>query len=129
MTNINTKFRHLTIECDALLENNQNIFSEKEDLEALVNRLRAANEEDSKTIQDLEQQLHEVDTMRLQLNALEAQNNDCQEAIPRLEECLQVVGLPSMHYRRIRTNWRSSTKRNLRTKKGWNKSWTRLKRV
>ncbi len=36
-TNIDTKFWHLTIKCEALLENNRNISSEKQDLEALVN--------------------------------------------------------------------------------------------
>jgi hypothetical protein len=39
------------------------------------------------------EQLHEANAMCFQLNALEAQNKDYWEAIPRLEECLQVVGI------------------------------------
>ncbi len=85
--NIDTEFQRLAIECDALLERNQNIFDEKQDLETSINRLKVANERDSKTIQDVEQ-LHEADIMRLQLNALEAQNKDYQKVIPRLEEHL-----------------------------------------
>ncbi len=85
--NIDTEFQRLATECDALLERNQNIFDEKQDLETSINRLKVANERDSKTIQDVEQ-LHEADIMRLQLNALEAQNKDYQKVIPRLEEHL-----------------------------------------
>ncbi len=53
--NINTMFRRLAIEHDALLESNWNISSEKQDLEASINRLRVANEKDSRTIPELEQ--------------------------------------------------------------------------
>jgi uncharacterized protein (DUF3084 family) len=62
MTNIDTKFWSLAIERDALQENNQNISNEKQNLESSMNQLKAANEMDSKTIHDLEQQLHEADT-------------------------------------------------------------------
>jgi uncharacterized protein YlxW (UPF0749 family) len=62
MTNINTKFRRLVGECDALQEKNQNISNEKKNLESFVNQLKATNEKDSKTINDLEQRLHEVNT-------------------------------------------------------------------
>jgi len=51
--NIDTMFRWLVIERDALLKSNQNIYGEKQDLEASINQLRAANEKDSKTIQEL----------------------------------------------------------------------------
>jgi hypothetical protein len=44
---------------------NRNISDEKQNLEASVNQLKATNEKDFRTIQDLEQQLHEVDVMRL----------------------------------------------------------------
>jgi hypothetical protein len=44
------EFRHLAAKRDALVENNRNIFSEKQDLEALFNELKVTNEKDSKTI-------------------------------------------------------------------------------
>ncbi len=63
--NIDMEFQHLAAKCDALLESNQNIFDEKQGLEALVNQLKAANEKDFRTIQDLEQQFHEANALRL----------------------------------------------------------------
>jgi hypothetical protein len=63
--NIDMEFQHLATKCDGLLESNWNIFDEKQDLEALVNQFKAANEKDFRTIQGLEQQFHEADALRL----------------------------------------------------------------
>jgi hypothetical protein len=48
--NIDTELSRLAIEHDAQLECNRNIFNEKQDLEALVNWLKATSEKDSRTI-------------------------------------------------------------------------------
>ncbi len=48
--NIETKFQRLATKRDALLECNRNIFYQKKYLEASINRLKATNEKDSKTI-------------------------------------------------------------------------------
>jgi len=53
MTNINMEFRHLVGDHDALLKNNWNFFDEKQDLKAIINWFKIANEQDSKTIKEL----------------------------------------------------------------------------
>jgi hypothetical protein len=65
VTNINKEFRHLAREHDAFLESNWKFSCEKQDLEAIVSQFKIANEHNSKTIQELEQQSHEVNTMHL----------------------------------------------------------------
>jgi hypothetical protein len=54
MTNIDTQFQCLTTKCDALQESNWNISGEYQSLKSSINQLKAANEKDSITIQDLE---------------------------------------------------------------------------